>query len=89
MHMTQLESIALPHKLFAVFTNPDGKLLFRKIWSMRLVGYLAATGAAQGKGWEEFIKNAEVGQVWDVPIEGGTWMALIRIRDDEDRDDTV
>lgn len=84
-----MEAIGLPHKLFAVFTNPDGRLLFRKMWSMRLVGYLSCVGAVQGKGWEEFIKNAEVGQAWDVPVENGSWMTLIRMRDDEDHDDTV
>ena len=84
-----MEAIGLPHKLFAVFTVPEDKLFYRKMWSIRLVGYLADVGAVQGKGWEDFIKNAEIGQVWDVPQEGGTWMALVRIRDDEDRNDTV
>jgi hypothetical protein len=84
-----MEAIGLPHKLFAVFTAPNGMLLFRKMWSMRLVGYLAGIGAVRGKGWEEYIKTAKVGQAWDVPLEGGSWMTLIRIRDDEDKDDTV
>lgn len=89
MDKVQMEAIGLPHKLFAVFTAPEGKLYYRKMWSMRLVGYLAGIGAIQGKGWDDFIKNAEIGQVWDVPQEDGTWMALVRIREDEDRDDTV
>jgi hypothetical protein len=78
----------VPHKLFAVFTNPDGKLLFRKMWSMRLAGYLGSIGGIHGKGWDKFIRDAEVGQVWHEAVRGQTWMALIRIRDDEDRDDT-
>jgi hypothetical protein len=89
MNLAELEAIGLPHKLFAVFTAPDGKLLYRKMWSMRLVAYLSCIGTIKGKGWEDFIKNAAIGQVWDVPLENGTWMAVIRIRDDEDRDDTV
>jgi ABC-type transporter Mla subunit MlaD len=89
MNKSQMESIGLPHKLFAVFTAPDGKLLFRKMWSMRLVAYLSGIGAIQGMGWDIFIKGAEVGQVWDVPLESGTWMAIVRIRDDEDRNETV
>ncbi len=89
MNQAQIEAIGLPHKLFAVFTAPNGKLLYRKMWSVRLVAYLSCVGAVRGTGWEEFIKSAEIGQVWDVPQEDGTWMALIRIRDDEDRNDTV
>jgi hypothetical protein len=89
MDKAQMEAIGLPHKLFAVFTSPDGKLFYRKMWSMRLVAYLAGIGAIQGKGWDEFIKNAEIGQVWDVPQSDRTWMALVRIREDEDRDDTI
>jgi hypothetical protein len=89
VNKTQMEAVGLPHKLFAVFTAPDGKLLFRKMWSMRLVGYLAGIGAIEGRGWEEFIKNAAIGQVWNVPLENGSWMVLVRIRDDEDRGNTV
>lgn len=89
MTETEIEAIAIPHKLFAVFTAPDGELLFRKMWSKRLVAYLSGIGAMNEIGWEEFVKNADVGQVWDMPLESGTWMALIRIRDDQDRGDTV
>jgi hypothetical protein len=89
MNLTQMEDFGLPHKLFAVFTAPDGRLLFRKMWSLRLVGYLSCIGAVECSGWEQFIKNAEVGQAWHLTEESGTWLALIRIRDDEDRDGTV
>jgi hypothetical protein len=89
MDRQQMEDIALPHKLFAVFTNPDGKLCFRKMWSMRLVGYLSGIGAIERKGWEDYIKHAEIGQVWKVPLDGDySWLVLVRIRDDEDKDDT-
>lgn len=89
MDRAHMQAIGTPHKLFAVFTVPDGKLYYRKMWSMRLVGYLSGIGAIKDAGWDAFIKNAEVGQVWDVPQKDGTWMALVRIRDDEDRSDTV
>lgn len=90
MTIQEMESIGLPHKLFAVFTAPDGKLYFRKMWSMRLVGYLSTTGAVAGRDWEDFIKHAEVGQVWQVPLDDRhSWMVVVRIRDDEDKEDTV
>jgi hypothetical protein len=90
MNRQEMEAIGLPHKLFAVFTAPDGRLYFRKMWSMRLVGYLSAIGAINGKGWEEYIRTAQIGQVWHVPLEGDhSWMVLVRITEDEDRDDTT
>ena len=89
MTLQEMEAIALPHKLFAVFTAPDGKLYFRKMWSLRLVGYLADVGAVKGKGWEDYIRNGQIGEVWHVPLEGRySWMVLVRIAEDEDRDDT-
>ncbi len=89
MNHEEMKSIGLPHKLFAVFTNPDGKLYFRNIWSMRLVAYLSDIGAVKDKGWEDYIRGAEVGQVWQVPIGNRySWMVLVRIRGDEGKGDT-
>ena len=89
MNATESAATGDSHKLFAVFTAPHGTLSYRKMWSRRLTGYLAGIGAVQGTGWEAFVENAEWGQVWNVPLESGTWMTVIRIRDDEDRNDTV
>jgi hypothetical protein len=84
-----MEAIGLPHKLFAVFTVPNGELYFRKMWSMRLIGYLSGIGAIKSTGWEDYIRTAQVGQVWRVPLENEfSWMVLVRIADDEDKDDT-
>jgi hypothetical protein len=89
MTLQEMEAIGLPYKLFAVFTAPDGKLYFRKMWSMRLVAYLAGIGAIEGKGWQNYIRTAQIGQVWHLPLEGAySWMVLVRIAEDEDRDDT-
>jgi hypothetical protein len=88
--LDEMKAIVLPNKLFAVFTAPDGNLYYRKMWSMRLVGYLDGIGAMKNKGWENFIKNAEVGQVFNVPLDDYyAWMTLVRISDEEDKDDTV
>jgi hypothetical protein len=90
MTLKEMEAIGLPHKLFAVFTDSDGKLYYRKMWSLRLVAYLSAVGAVNGKGWEDFLKHAEVGQVWQMPLDDRhSWMVIVRIRDEEDKDDTV
>jgi DNA-binding XRE family transcriptional regulator len=80
MTLEVMEAIALPHKLFAVFTAPEGKLYFRKMWSLRLVGYVAGIGAIKGQGWESYIRTAQIGQVWRVPFDKRfSWMVLVRI----------
>ena len=80
MNRQEMEAIGLPHKLFAVLTAPDGKLCFRKMWSMRLVGYLSGIGAIDGKGWDDYIRTAQIGQVWQVPLDQEySWMVLVRI----------
>ena len=90
MTLKEMDAIGLPHKLFAVSTSADEKLYYRKMWSLRLVAYLSSTSAAHGKGWENFLKLAEIGQVWHIPLDDRhSWMAIVRIRDDEDKDDTV